>query len=176
MIQLLEPVKWIQNVKLFGTAHNMDLAIFAIISIERKATMTGNYVGFEKVRCITTNCLLFVLDHWFMQSFISFMMYSSIERENCTCTGVANEWGHGATCQLYNGYSDDSMNGVWCYAETSTCSEATSVEFHRQYYVEEGRFGPSKKACSQYNGKIIITIIKVSIRIKSELLWSYLLR
>ena len=31
MIQLPGPVKWIQNVKLFGIVHNMDLVTFAMI-------------------------------------------------------------------------------------------------------------------------------------------------
>ena len=82
------------------------------------------------------------------------LIYTFIEGENCTCTGVKNEWGEGATCQLYSNYPDDYMNSIWCYAETATCKDATSVKFVKNKYVDEGHFGPSKKACSQHYGKI----------------------
>ena len=50
MILLLEPVKWIQNVRFFGIVHNMDLVTYALIPLERKVMMTGNHVGFGQVR------------------------------------------------------------------------------------------------------------------------------
>ena len=75
------------------------------------------------------------------------MIYQFLE--NCTCAGVTNVLGHGADCKLYSGYPVQSLNSLWCYAETTTCRDATTiVDFHKQLYPQKGRFGPSKRACS----------------------------
>ena len=92
--------------------------------------------------------------------------------ENCTCTGATNKWGDGAKCKHYSGYPYDKMNSYWCYAETGTCSDATSVKFDRKFYVDEGRYGPSQEACFQYDGKII-TKIKPEISKKLKELYNY---
>ena len=50
-MQSLDPAQWIHRVRPFGTAQKMDLVTFAMIYLERKDTMTGNYVGFgQKVK------------------------------------------------------------------------------------------------------------------------------
>ena len=72
--------------------------------------------------------------------------------ENCSCSGVGNEWKEGAKCKAYQGYSiyeSAFMNSKWCYAETTTCIDATTVEpIYTDYYVDNGRYGPSQSACS----------------------------
>ena len=73
--------------------------------------------------------------------------------ENCTCAGVSNKWGEGAECKIYSGYSEEFLNSKWCYAETTSCIDATSIEYDRNYYVDEGRFGASHRACLKDAGK-----------------------
>ena len=74
--------------------------------------------------------------------------------ENCSCAGVNNEWGEGAECKLYNGYPEEFLNSKWCYAETTSCIDATSVKrLFKNKYVDEGRFGASQRACLKDEGK-----------------------
>ena len=68
---------------------------------------------------------------------------------NCTCAGVENNWGDGSECKFYTGYKNELLNSVWCYAETTTCSDATTVKYKPNLYVNEGRFGPSQSACAK---------------------------
>lgn len=57
---------------------------------------------------------------------------------------------------VYSGYPDELLNSKWCYAETTSCIDATSVEYKRNYYVDEGRFGASQKACLKDAGKTLL--------------------
>ena len=76
--------------------------------------------------------------------------------ENCTCVGVNNEWGEGAECKVYSGYPQEFLNSKWCYAETTSCIDATSVKYSKNKYVDEGRFGGSQKACLKDTGKTLL--------------------
>ena len=69
--------------------------------------------------------------------------------ENCSCAGVANEWKEGAECNVYSGYEDEFMNSKWCYAETTTCPDATNATDGYESSLEEGRYGPSQSACTK---------------------------
>ena len=74
-----------------------------------------------------------------------------IPTENCSCVGIANQWKDGAECNDYRGYYEhEFMNSKWCYAETTTCRDSTTVEYPKYLtsYVEEGRYGPSQSACT----------------------------
>ena len=73
--------------------------------------------------------------------------------ENCTCAGVNNTWGEGDECKVYSGYPLEFLNSKWCYAETTSCTDATSIEYVTNYYVDEGRFGASHRACLKDAGK-----------------------
>ena len=75
--------------------------------------------------------------------------------DNCSCTGVKNKWGEGAECMVYRGYSDKLLNSKWCYAETTSCADATRVEFSNRYYVDDGRFGASQRACFKDTGNTL---------------------
>ena len=76
-----------------------------------------------------------------------------IPTENCSCVGIANQWKDGAECNDYRGYYEhEFMNSKWCYAETTTCSDATTVKAN--YYVNEGRYGPSQRACGDKPGNV----------------------
>ena len=57
---------------------------------------------------------------------------------------------------FYSGYDRELLNRKWCYAETTSCRDATSVEYIRNYYVDEGRFGASQKACLKDAGKTLL--------------------
>jgi len=46
---------------------------------------------------------------------------------------------------FYSGYDDEVLNSKWCYAETTSCADAT--KFSSSTYVDEGRFGASQRAC-----------------------------
>ena len=52
------------------------------------------------------------------------MFVNSFLVDVCTCTGASNQHNEGSECEEYSGYSDEWYNGVWCYAETATCSDA----------------------------------------------------
>ena len=75
--------------------------------------------------------------------------------ENCTCAGVKNKWGEGAECKVYSEYDEEFLNSKWCYAETTSCTDATSIEYSRNLYVDEGRFGASHRACLKDAGKTL---------------------
>ena len=80
----------------------------------------------------------------------TFLMMSPnyfLHSENCTCTGIKNEWGQGAECKIKRGYEDEFMNSRWCYAETTKCRDATNAEYRKKFYVDKGRYGPSQSAC-----------------------------
>ena len=69
-----------------------------------------------------------------------------IPTENCSCVGIANQWKDGAECNDYRGYyKHEFMNSKWCYAETTTCRDATTA--FTAFHLDEGRYGPSKNAC-----------------------------
>ena len=74
--------------------------------------------------------------------------------ENCTCAGVKNRFGDGEKCKKYIGYENEYLNSVWCYAETSTCRDATYSDVESIYGVEQGRFGASREACLNYSGEL----------------------
>ena len=80
--------------------------------------------------------------------------------ENCTCAGINNEWGEGAECEFYSGYKQEFLNSKWCYAETTSCIDATSIkQSYEYYYMDEGRFGASQKACLKDAGKTLLRYI-----------------
>ena len=57
---------------------------------------------------------------------------------------------------FYSGYDDELLNSKWCYAETTSCTDATSIEYKPNRYLEEGRFGASQKACFKDEGKTLL--------------------
>ena len=76
--------------------------------------------------------------------------------ENCTCAGVSNKWGEGAECKIYSGYPHEFLNSKWCYVETTSCIDATSIkQSYTKAYIDEGRFGASQKACLKDAGKLV---------------------
>ena len=71
--------------------------------------------------------------------------------DNCTCAGVANEWGAGKECNIYSGYDDEFLDGkLWCYAETTICNDTTNT---KGWELKEGRLGPSQMACMKNIGE-----------------------
>ena len=72
--------------------------------------------------------------------------------ENCTCVGVKNVYGDGDKCKKYIGYENENLNSVWCYAETTTCQDASGNRLVNSV-VQNGRYGASRKACLNYSGK-----------------------
>ena len=75
--------------------------------------------------------------------------------ENCTCAGVNNQWGQGAECKLYLTPEEFHLNSKWCYAETTSCIDATIVkQAYKNFYIFEGRFGASQRACLKDSGKM----------------------
>ena len=75
--------------------------------------------------------------------------------ENCTCVGVNNEWGEGSECKIYSGYPQEFLNSKWCYAETTSCADAASLEYDPAIHPDNGRFGPSQTSCFKGTGNII---------------------
>ena len=67
--------------------------------------------------------------------------------DNCKCAGITNEFEEGAECKVYHNYKDEYFNGVWCYAETEMCKEATEHNM-----IKSGRYGPSRSACLNVMG------------------------
>ena len=68
--------------------------------------------------------------------------------DNCECIKKDNQFGEGAICSQYSGYVDDWYNGVWCYANISSCKDATEHPAD-----EDGLkgIGASKIACQPGN-------------------------
>ena len=56
---------------------------------------------------------------------------------------------------VYGGYDDEFLNSKWCYAETTLCADATRAQFDNSYYVDEGRFGASQRACFKDTGNTL---------------------
>ena len=44
--------------------------------------------------------------------------------EQCVCAGKQNKFNEGGKCAPYSGYSNERLNGVWCYADVNTCADA----------------------------------------------------
>lgn len=86
-----------------------------------------------------------------------------VDIENCTCVGENNKWGEGAECNFYNGHESDFLNGKWCYAETTTCADATSAKYKRGLYLDNGRFGPSQKSCFKDKGNKLFENLVLNI-------------
>ena len=87
--------------------------------------------------------------------------------ENCTCAGVSNRWGHGAECKINSGYPLEFLNSKWCYAETTSCIDATSIkQGYTSVYMDEGRFGASQKACLKDSGKTLSKYIHLGSKLK----------
>ena len=71
----------------------------------------------------------------------------------CTCVGRSNTYNEGSECLDYSGYQDEWYNGVWCYAETATCSDART---HPSDTLPG--LGASHLACD--SGKLLIMSVK----------------
>ena len=67
----------------------------------------------------------------------------------CTCAGKSNYFGDGSECKLYSGYSGDWYNGVWCYADVETCSDAKAhpAGMDMDMDMEPAGYGASRAAC-----------------------------
>ena len=58
--------------------------------------------------------------------------------------GKENQVGDGAICNIYSGYLDEWFNGMWCYANISTCKDANE---HPEDEKGLLGYGASKIAC-----------------------------
>ena len=63
----------------------------------------------------------------------------------CTCAGMSNKYGEGSECKMYSGYSDNWLNGRWCYANVDTCPDAKAHPASENHNVPG--HGASKAAC-----------------------------
>ena len=82
-----------------------------------------------------------------------------IATEECTCAGKKNEYNEGAECANYSEYSDPWLNGVWCYADITTCSDARA---HEDTASEELKgYAASRDACVSgiFHNKIYFVLI-----------------
>ena len=68
----------------------------------------------------------------------------------CKCAGKSNADGDGAECKLYSGYKEEWFNGIWCYVEIATCSDAREHQIPKYHFLK-GRYGGSKLACASGN-------------------------
>ena len=64
--------------------------------------------------------------------------------DDCACVEKENQFGEGATCQEYTGYVDEWFNGLWCYANISTCKDANE---HPEKEDNLKEYGASRMAC-----------------------------
>ena len=75
----------------------------------------------------------------------------------CRCAGTSNKFNEGALCKTYSGYTgkgSEWLNGIWCYADTTTCADAKA---QADNFSPPG-YGPSKTACSSPNGVHDVTL------------------
>ena len=60
----------------------------------------------------------------------------------CTCAGKSNNYGEGAECKEYSGYTNDWRNGRWCYADVEACPDAKDHPSN-----SNPGYGASRAAC-----------------------------
>ena len=78
----------------------------------------------------------------------------------CRCAGKSNMWGEGSKCRWYNNHEDNWYNGLWCYADVETCSDAKAHPALESHNVHG--YGASRAACPigiyKYDIRTLITI------------------